>query len=100
MSGEQREAERISGATAPCSRRRGKRHGQLRYYIRAALRERRGKRWRRFWVARWFWSCGRLGPVPVMYSADYWERPTKAERERSPKPSAVSVSSQKEELDD
>jgi hypothetical protein len=51
---------------------KGKRHGQLRYYLRAARRERWGRKWQRFWVARWFWSAGRLGVVPVGYSPDYW----------------------------
>lgn len=56
---------------------RGTRKGQLRYYIKAARREHRGKRWQRFWVARWFWSCGRIGPVPDMYHENYWRRDRK-----------------------
>jgi hypothetical protein len=53
--------------------RRGNRKGQLRYYIRAALRERSGQRWNRFWSARWFWSAGRFGSVPIGYDASYWD---------------------------
>lgn len=53
---------------------RGRREGQFAYYVEAAKRERGGPRckWRRFWVARWFWSAGRIGPVPMGYRKDYW----------------------------
>lgn len=53
---------------------KGDRRGQLRYYLRVAFREWRNPRraWQRFWAGRWFWSAGRLGPVPNLYSAEYW----------------------------
>lgn len=58
------------------SARRGHRVGQLRYYLRASAREYRQyglrRALRRFWVARWFWSCGRIGVVPMGHSSDYW----------------------------
>ena len=47
-----------------------RRKGHFRYYVRVALRNRS---WHRFWVARWFWSGGRIGPVPQGYSKDYWQ---------------------------
>lgn len=53
---------------------RGNRKGQLRYYLRAVRYEPWGRKWNRFWASRWFWSAGRLGPVPVMYSSHYWDR--------------------------
>lgn len=55
---------------------KGTKRGQLRYYLHAAFREyrERGSRraWNRFWAGRWFWSAGRLGPIPMFYLADYW----------------------------
>lgn len=51
---------------------RGRRIGQFRYYLRATARAPWGQKWNRFWSARWFWSCGRIGSIPVGYSSDYW----------------------------
>lgn len=56
----------------PAQQRKGNREGQLRYYLAAAKRERWGRKWNRFWSARWFWSAGRIGPLPQGYGADYW----------------------------
>lgn len=53
---------------------RGIRKGQLRYYLRAAKREPWGRKWNRFWSARWFWSAGRIGPIPYNYKKSYWRR--------------------------
>lgn len=52
----------------------GNRKGQLRYYLRATMREPWGRKWNRFWSGRWYWSAGRLGPVPMGHVRDYWRR--------------------------
>lgn len=47
------------------------------YYLRAAWHETRSRGLRRgirrFWVGRWFWSCGHIGPVPNGYARSYWK---------------------------
>ncbi len=48
--------------------------GQLRYYLRATWREPWGRKWSRFWTGRWFWSAGRIGPVPNFYDTEYWNK--------------------------
>lgn len=62
----------------PLEHSKGKRSGQLKYYLKASFYEakfyglKRGLK--RFWVSRWFWSHGHIGIVPVGYQESYWEK--------------------------